>query len=45
MKFDSLKKECLVLLIEYFSLTLHPNNKSKVMQDVNRLIIVQVEHV
>ena len=43
MKFDSLKKECLVLLIEYFSLTLHPNNKSKVMQDVNRLKLVLVE--
>ena len=43
MKFDSLKKECLVLLIEYFSLTLHPNNKSKVRQDVNRLKLVLVE--
>ena len=43
MKFDSLKKEYVVLLIEYFSLTLRPNNKSKVMQDVNRLIIVLVE--
>ena len=43
MKFDSLKKEYVVLLIEYFSLTLHPNNKSKVMQDVNRLKLVLVE--
>ena len=32
-----------MLLIEYFSLTLHPNNKSKVMQDVNRLKLVLVE--
>ena len=43
MKFDSLKKEYVVLLIEYFSLTLHPNNKSKVMQDVNRLKLVLIE--
>ena len=43
MKFDSLKKEYVVLLIEYFSLTLRPNNKSKVMQDVNRLKLVLVE--
>ena len=32
-----------MLLIEYFSLTLHPNNKSKVRQDVNRLKLVLVE--
>ena len=32
-----------MLLIEYFSLTLRPNNKSKVMQDVNRLKLVLVE--